>query len=156
MDISKSSRHSKLTGNFGEALILYWLSKYGFECALIDHIGIDLIARNPHTNEIMGISVKTRSRIKGKESTYVRIPNNNFAKAKSACKSFGCIPYFAIVIDAVEIIKTFLLPMDHFLKIAPMKKKDAFFKLTQASINQYCSDPKIKIFELAARTVSWW
>ena len=62
IDISKSSRHAKITGDFGEALVLYWLSKYGFECARVDHTGIDLIARNPHTQELMGISVKSRSR----------------------------------------------------------------------------------------------
>ena len=45
--ISKSSRHSKITGNFAEHFVLYWLSKYGFECAYVDHVGIDLIANNP-------------------------------------------------------------------------------------------------------------
>jgi len=49
MDIVKSSRHSKIAGDFGEYLILYWLSKYGFECARVDYTGIDLIARNPKT-----------------------------------------------------------------------------------------------------------
>jgi len=44
MDITKSSRHSKIAGDFGETLVLYWLSKYGFECASVDHTGIDLIA----------------------------------------------------------------------------------------------------------------
>ena len=58
MEINKSSRHSKITGNFAESLVLYWLSKYGFECALVDHTGLDVIARNSHTNELMGISVK--------------------------------------------------------------------------------------------------
>ncbi len=31
----------------GEPLVLYWLSKYGLECALVDHTGIDIIVRNP-------------------------------------------------------------------------------------------------------------
>jgi hypothetical protein len=62
MKIQKSSRHSKITGDFAESLILYWLSKYGFESAKVDHTGIDLIARNTVTNEVMGISVKSRSR----------------------------------------------------------------------------------------------
>jgi hypothetical protein len=31
MEISKSTRHSKITGDFAEGLVLYWLSKYGFE-----------------------------------------------------------------------------------------------------------------------------
>ena len=45
MKLNKCSRHSKIAGDFGETLILYWLSKYGFECALVDHTGIDIIAR---------------------------------------------------------------------------------------------------------------
>jgi len=52
-DIVKSTRHSKITGDFAEALVLYWLSRSGFECARVDHTGIDLIARNPDTNEFM-------------------------------------------------------------------------------------------------------
>jgi len=44
--------HEKLTPlqdcrDFGESLVLYWLSKHGFECAKVDHTGIDLIANNP-------------------------------------------------------------------------------------------------------------
>ena len=81
MELLKNSRHSKITGDFAEGLVLYWLSKYGFECAKIDHTGIDLIARNPHTNELMGISVKSRSRNIGKEANSVTIPNDNFEKA---------------------------------------------------------------------------
>ena len=77
MKISKSTRHAKITGDFGEALVLYWLSKYGFECAPVDHTGIDIIARNPHTNEVMGISVKSRSRTEGPEEEYVSIPNDS-------------------------------------------------------------------------------
>ena len=60
--MGKSSRHAKITGNFGEALVLYWLSKRGFECANVDHTGIDIIARRPSSEEVLGISVKCRSR----------------------------------------------------------------------------------------------
>ena len=59
MKINKSTRHAKITGDFGEAVVLYWLSKYGFECAPVDHTGIDIIARNLHTNEVMGIAGDT-------------------------------------------------------------------------------------------------
>lgn len=44
MPMQKSSRHAKTTGDFGEALVLYWLSRQGYECARVDHTGIDLIA----------------------------------------------------------------------------------------------------------------
>jgi Holliday junction resolvase-like predicted endonuclease len=66
--MQKSSRHSKITGNFGEALTLYWLSKRGFECADVDHTGIDLIARRPLSEEVLGISVNCRSRSEGTEA----------------------------------------------------------------------------------------
>ncbi len=57
MNIDKSSRHAKIAGDFSEHLLLYWLSKYRFESARIDHAGIDLLARNPHTKELMGIFI---------------------------------------------------------------------------------------------------
>jgi len=77
MKINKSSRHAKITGDFGETLVLYWLSKYGFECAPVDHTGIDIIARNPHNHEIMGISVKSRSRNECAQEEHISIPNDN-------------------------------------------------------------------------------
>ena len=45
MAFVKSTRHAKITGDFGEAAVLYYLSSSGFECARVDHTGIDLIAR---------------------------------------------------------------------------------------------------------------
>src|SRR5215208_3694943 len=119
MDIRKSPRHSKITGDYGEALVLYWLSKYGFECARVDHTGIDLIARNRHTRELMGISVKSRSRSKGTERSSLRIPSGNFEKANRACDEFGCVSYFVIVIDAGDATQGFVLPMAHLLKLYP-------------------------------------
>ena len=109
MKITKSSRHSKITGDFAERLILYWLSKYGFECAFVDHVGIDIIARNPQTKEVMGISVKSRSRNTGTEGSFVSIPNNNLLKLDTACKAFNCQPYFAIVVDEADSITAFIL-----------------------------------------------
>ena len=75
----------------------YWLSKFGFECASVDHTGIDLIAGNPHTRELMGISVKNRTRVKGTEQDSITIPSDNFRKATLACEAFGCVPYFALL-----------------------------------------------------------
>jgi hypothetical protein len=98
-EITKSTHHSKITGNFGEFLLLYWLSKYGFEYAHVDHVGLDLIARNPHTRELMGISVKSRSRDPASAGSYVSILKSDVAKLKTGCKTFGCNPYFAVVVD---------------------------------------------------------
>jgi Holliday junction resolvase-like predicted endonuclease len=100
LEILKSTRHSKITGNFAEHLVLYWLSKHGFECANVDHTGIDIIASNQsYASEVMGISVKRRSRNTGKEGTYLSVPNKNFEKFETARKAFCYKPYFAFVVD---------------------------------------------------------
>src|ERR1700733_11413468 len=110
MEITKSSRHSKITGDFAERLVLYWLSKYGFECAFADHVGLDIIARVPHSAELMGISVKSRSRNTGTVGVAVSVPNDQFEKLAGACDAFHCQPYFAIVVDAADSIYAFILP----------------------------------------------
>jgi len=156
MKPNKSSRHSKITGNFSESIVLYWLSKYGFECANVDHTGIDLIARNPHTNEVMGISVKGRSRNEGKEGTYVSIPNDNFDKIEKACNAFNCAPYFAIVVDEKDRITVFLLSMKHLLKIFPKGKRVCGWKMTKKHIEKYYEDNKIMIFSMDCKTHNWW
>lgn len=83
----KSSRHSKITGNFGEALILYWLSKRGFECANVDHTGIDLIARRPSSQEVLGISVKCRSRTEARDEAGVNLLHANDKKIEDTCRA---------------------------------------------------------------------
>lgn len=156
MKINKSSRHSKITGNFGEGLVLYWLSKHGFECADVDHTGIDIIARNPHTNELMGISVKSRSRNDGTEGTYVSIPNDNFDKAQKACMAFGCIPYFAIVVDEESKIRVFILSMEELLRIHPARNRVSAWTMGKNKIEEYYANPNIKIFEFDYKTHKWW
>jgi len=156
MKIKKSSRHSKITGNFAENLILYWLSKYNFECANVDHTGIDIIAKNPHTKELMGISVKSRSRKEGKEGDSLTIGNENFDKARKACESFGCIPYFAIVIDAKDKIYCFILSMKKLLKMFPGRKSNLYWKMRKDYLDRYYKDPEIKVFEFTHKTHRWW
>jgi Holliday junction resolvase-like predicted endonuclease len=156
MDGQKSTRHSKIAGDFGEALVLYWLSKHGFECANVDHTGIDLIAKNPFTKEVMGISVKSRTRDPGRETAYVNIPNDNLDKVRSACEEFGCAPYFAIVVDAADLIRVFITSLDHLIELFPPAKTSVGWKMRPSHLERYYSDPKVMIFELGATTRRWW
>lgn len=158
MDILKSSRHAKIAGDFGEALVLYWLSKYGFECAKVDHTGIDLIASSPYTDEVVGISVKSRTRDVGSERDALNLPKGDFEKAQAACDAFGCVPYFAIVIDAKNFIRVFLLSMQHLLReeYSPVTTSVATWKMNEKYLKKYYADPDIKIFELEAATMQWW
>ena len=156
LNLDKSTRHAKITGDFGEALILYWLSKYGFECANVDHTGIDLIASNRRTKEVMGISVKSRCRLAGREDEYLRIPGDDFDKAKAACDAFHCVPYFAIVIDTGHCIRGFLISMQHLLHLYPLTSSGVGWKMTDAHLQQYADDSEIMAFEMHAETTRWW
>ena len=156
MRINKSTRHAKITGDFGETLVLYWLSKYGFECAPVDHTGIDIIARNPHTQEVMGISVKSRTRTEEAEESYVSIPNDNIDKAEAACRAFGCVPYFAIVVDAGDTIRGFILPMTRLLTLFPKGRTGTGWKMSDRYLRQYEADPEIRAFEFKTKTTKWW
>ncbi|HWX65784.1 MAG TPA: hypothetical protein VNZ27_05075 [Rhodanobacter sp.] len=156
MQISKSSRHSKITGDFAERLVLYWLSKYGFECAFVDHVGLDIIARNPHTREVMGISVKSRSRNTGTEGTYIGIPNDQLTKLDAACAGFGCIPYFAIVADEADSIVVFILSQEHLVRVCPPGKEMVVWKMRPSAVQAYECDPNIRAFRFVTKTGNWW
>ncbi len=156
MEVIKSSRHSAITGKFAEYLVLYWLSKYGFECAYIDHIGIDILAKNPVTKELMGISVKSRSRSTGKEYQHLNILKKDFIKIKKACSSFGCNPYFAIVVDELDKIFVFIISLDELLKLFPTGKRVCAWKMTPHYLEIYRKNPEIKIFDFTTETQNWW
>jgi len=155
-EINKSSRHSKITGDFAEALVLYMLSKHGFECANIDHTGIDLLAKNPNTKELMGISVKSRSRNSGKETEHMNIPNDNFEKVRNACIAFGCEPYFAIVIDRGESIIIFILSQIKLFEYAPQGKSVSIWKMGEKYMEKYRADKDIYLIEFKSKISNWW
>ena len=149
--MQKSSRHSKITGDFGEALVLYWLSKRGFECARIDHVGIDLLARRLNSAEVLGISVKCRSRNEGRETSGVNLLRKHDEKIEKACKAFMSIPYVAIVADQGPILRGFLLPLSHLRKLAP----GGSWSMSPNKVLSYKRDPLIDSFELESRDGNW-
>jgi len=142
----RGSNHRKITGDFCEYLVLYLLSRDGFECVRVDHIGIDIIARDPRTKEIMGISVKGRSRdLKTKEDT-IMISKDNSKNISKSCKDFNCQPYFAIVADIVDRLVVFLLPLKEFKRISH-KRRTYQWRMTKEDIKKYYENSKIIKFD---------
>jgi hypothetical protein len=95
--INKSSRHSKITGDMGEALVCYLLSRAGWEVNRFDHTGIDLIASRDHQR--LGISVKARSRHELRNGASINLPRKNIDHTNAACRAFGVEPCCAFVCD---------------------------------------------------------
>jgi hypothetical protein len=149
--MQKSSRHSKITGDFGEALVLYWLSKRGFECARVDHTGIDLIARRPRSEEVLGASVKCRSRNEGTEAAGINLVRGDDNTIESACRGFHCVPYVAVVADQGDCVRALLLRLKHARRFAP----GGSWGMTAKKVLQYKADSQIEAFELESRHGDW-
>jgi hypothetical protein len=147
--MQKSTRHSKITGDFAEALVLYWLSKDGYECARIDHTGIDLIASKG--GKRIGISVKCRSRFDGTERVSINLPTDGFEKARQACIAFGCTPYYAMVIDGGKVVRCFLLSLDSLEGYITGKvgNPTRYWQMTDSFVGRYRTDRAIRWFEMS-------
>jgi Holliday junction resolvase len=154
MEVKKSPRHSKIAGDFFEHLIMYLLSKNGFECIHVDYIGIDVIAKNPHTKKVMGISVKGRTRTGEQTKDRVKISNGNFDKMKTACETFNCRPYLAIIVDAEKSITGVITSLDNIEKKYPPTKSNLNWNMN--SIDTYRSDDNCKVFEFNEGIHKWW
>jgi Holliday junction resolvase-like predicted endonuclease len=149
--MEKSSRHSKITGDFGETLMSYWLSKHGFECAIVDHVGIDIIARRPDSTEVLGISVKCRSRSEERKSAFVRFDREDDPKILEACKAFGCTPYVGIVADQGSAVRGFLTSLAHARSLSAGQG----WLMSAAKVREYKADDAIEFFELQNGDGGW-
>ena len=76
---------------------------------------------------------------------------HNFEKADAACKAFGCKPYFAIVIDAADVIRAFLMPMDHLLKVFPASELAAGWRCRPPTLRSITMIPKSESLNWLAR-----
>ena len=116
MDITKSTRHQAIVGLFGEYLIANWLSRSGFEVTRVDHTGIDLLAFSPRTGRL-GITVKSRTRNVGAETTSVTIFRSNRSdrqKVLAACDAFACQPWIAVYVETADYADLFLTSLENF------------------------------------------
>jgi hypothetical protein len=134
--------------------VSYWLSRRGFETAVVDHTGIDLISRRPDSEEVLGISVKMRSKILDTKINALNIMVEDIEKAKRACEAFHCQPYFAIIVDQNGRIRGFLVSLKKLLSLYPNPKKVLAFGWSEAKTAQYCQEG-IEHFELRSTDKSW-
>jgi hypothetical protein len=156
--VNKSGRHSKIAGDFFESLVLYLLSKNGFESALVDHTGIDIIAKNP-SGEYMGISVKGRTRNDGQKAGRVKVDNYDDHKKKivKACQDFGeATPYLAVVVDAEGEFTGVLIPLKHMEDKYMSDSDNLNWSMTKDSIEKYRKDNKVAVFNFSQGESTWW
>jgi hypothetical protein len=160
--IVKSTRHSKIIGDFGELAICNWLSRSGFEVAVIDHTGIDIIAYNPQSRERLGITVRSRTRTAGTEGSSVHVfsylnGKNEREKARAACTAFGCELWIAVYVEATRHADIFLTSETNYdakyRGVAGRVRDD--WKMGARHRKLYESDPAVKHLRIEFDVKNW-
>ena len=151
MVIEKSTRHQHIIGKFGEYLLCNWLSRTGFEVSLVDHTGLDVVAYYPKTGRRLGITVKSRTRNVGTETTNVtllsyRKRNNDRQKLLDACKTFSSEPWIAIYVETEKYADMFLTSLEHYDRNYTGKegRTQDTWNMTRKYLDIYEGDREIK------------
>jgi len=162
VEINKSTRHQKIIGDYGEALVCNWFSRSGFEVTIVDHTGIDIVAYNPETKKRLGVTVKSRTRDNGKEGSSVNIlsyqkDQSDKQKLLDACEAFACDPWIAIYVESTRSADLYLLSLDHYDSHYKGTKKRAIddWKMTDVCKRNYASDPEIKHIHMDYNDSNW-
>lgn len=162
VEIIKGSRHQKIIGDLGETLICNWLSRSGFEVALVDHTGIDIVAYNPLTKQRLGLTVKSRTRDSGKEEESVNIfsyqkTRSDRQKLLDACEAFACEPWIAVYVETSDYADVYLTSLRNFDAQYRSERARAIdaWKMTEEHREQYKEDPNVKHIRIEFRATNW-
>ena len=104
----------------------------------------------------MRISIKSRSRGTRTGKTHLHIPNDNLKKVDKACEAFGCVPYFAILVDRSNIIAIFILSKSKLLELFPLGKAVSIWKMGNSYLESYKKDKSIIQIAFRYGTINWW
>jgi hypothetical protein len=163
ISITKSSNHSKIIGNLGEQLVCNWLSRSGFEVAVVDHTGIDIIAFNPKSHHRMGITVKSRTRNKDKETSTVNLFRQNKKKPDrekvvKACQAFGCEPWIGVYVETTDYADLFLTSLKNFEKkhLKNPDKKLITWQMKPKNMEAYAKDDEVLHLHSSFECEKWF
>lgn len=141
------TRAPKQLGEFGEGLVTYLLIRNGYEVAVVDHVGADLIAEKEGRR--FAISVKTRLFREGsKESRSFLIEDDHLKKLDHFANLFGLTSLFSQVVCLADAKKIHVCALSKdFIQTLPrvqdgyalrMQKQIDITRLSSESILYAC------------------
>lgn len=159
-EITKGSRFQRIIGQFAEHLVCNWLARSGFEVGILDHTGLDLVAFNPVTRRRLGISVKARTRIPGREAGSVTLLDNRKGDRRlleAACDAFACEPWLAVYVETTEHGELFLTSLQNY--DAKYRGRDdkriADWKMGREALSAYREDPEVNYIRIEFADHHW-
>jgi hypothetical protein len=159
MQISKSSRHQKIVGCYGEHLVCNWLSRSGFEAFIVDHTGIDIVAYNKRMKQRLGISVKARTRFPGTEveSVYLFRRPEDRNHLLAACEFFDCEPWVAVYVESESVGDLFLTSLDVYDRSYHRTgAATQGWGMTTGYLSRYAADSEVKHIHVGFSVKNWW
>ncbi|MBI2917922.1 MAG: hypothetical protein HYY01_07980 [Chloroflexi bacterium] len=157
--IHKSSRHSKIIGDLGERLICNWLSRSGFEVAILDHTGLDIIAAKD--NRRLGITVKSRTRSRNPNEEVTVFKKDDAKKLRDACTAFNCEPWVGIYVetqvetqDGGDVYLTSV--RNYESKYLVRENKQGDWKMTARAKLEYGKDPDVMHIAIQFDVQHWF
>ena len=157
--IKRSSNHPTIVGKFAENLVCNWLSRSGFEVAIVRHTGIDLVGYRH--GKRLGITVKSRTHTgrKDKHSSVNVLLQGDRKKLSKACGSFGCEPWIAVYVETPGYGDLYLTSLKHYddAKYTGRrgKVKDDW-KMTPDAQEKYNDDKDVYHIHFDFKSTSWW
>jgi Holliday junction resolvase len=157
--MEKSSRHSKIIGEFGEHLVCDALSKSNFEVVRVDHTGLDIIAYDKENKKRLGITVKSRTRDGGTVNESINVFSHQSGKDDrkkllEACEYFGCEPWVAIYSENEDEADLYLVSLETFNKYHGGKAIEQW-KVSTKMRKQYIEDPEVKHLNFKLDSNRW-
>jgi len=141
VQIHKSTRHSKLTGDFGRLSYSTGYRSTAMSAHEWTH-GIDIIARAPRSREVLGISVKSRSRLPGTERSPFPSRKRSSPRSPEPAGRFCCTPHFGIVIDGGATLRGYIVPMRHLRRLAH-SERESLPEMTESDLRRYELHPHV-------------
>jgi hypothetical protein len=154
MHIEKSSRHPKIIGEFGEHQICNLLSRSGLEVARVDHTGMDVLASDLKTGKRLGITVRSRTRMSGREGNAVTLfrPKEGRGALLEACKAFKAEPWLAIYIETEKGADLYLTSLEHYDK---QYEGSSNWKMGKQMRDKYQGDPGVDHVSIELHAPRW-
>ena len=143
-NLSTHSRAAKQLGDFGEGLVTYALICKGYEVAVVDHVGADLIAEKGGNR--FAISVKTRRFKPGiKESRYFTVEEPHLNKLVHFSDQFAMTPLFALTacVSDDNRIHLFMARVDHIKQYLRKTQHGYAMNFGTTGIQELISNPFI-------------
>ncbi|OMD87537.1 MULTISPECIES: hypothetical protein [Paenibacillus] len=140
--------------------MLYYLSRMGFSVAHVDQIGLDIVGRNNDTNELIVISVKTRS---GKQPSF--LISKDLEKEKKnieyASKIFGCNPYYSFVMDYIDETNIqkmiiYIVKAERVFSSQKSGSSGLSWSMSKRRMKEYKNDNSIIKIEINHEVINWF